>query len=252
MTTTRERDAPSASVKNAPAATESPRMACQFPVTPKRNVVPLLPLASMELPCADCSMPTIRTFGTFRAIASASSIVSVVVADCIVAMPRCAAPPGCTNRTSRSPTIDFTACSTERRVPSPVATVSMMLTMPMMSPSPINSERTLARRRLRLASVNAVDAPAISVRLRNAGERALGCLDYASIAEGHDTFGARGDRRVVRHEHDREPATMQVLEQRHDLPARIGIEVTSRLIRNEQRRLHHQRACDGNTLLLSS
>jgi hypothetical protein len=57
---------------------------------------------------------------------------------------------------------------------------------------------------------------------------------------------------LVRHHDDGVALLREFFEQRHDLGARLGIEVSSRFIREEDRRLVHQRSGDGHALALAA
>ena len=62
-----------------------------------------------------------------------------------------------------------------------------------------------------------------------------------------------GRFRIVRH-HDQRlyQLFVQALEQRHHLLRRMSVEIACRLIRDDDLRVRHDRACDGNALLLST
>src|SRR5690242_8432767 len=60
------------------------------------------------------------------------------------------------------------------------------------------------------------------------------------------------DLAVVRRHHHRGAARVDAQEQLHDLPRRCGVEVAGRLIRDDEPRRMHQRARDGDALLLAA
>src|SRR5690606_3116920 len=60
-----------------------------------------------------------------------------------------------------------------------------------------------------------------------------------AVPQGDDALGVCGDVVLVRDQHDRLPVAVQLLEQRHDLLARLAVQVARWLVRQQQRRLVH-------------
>ena len=60
------------------------------------------------------------------------------------------------------------------------------------------------------------------------------------------------DVRVVGDEHDRPAGRVELAEQGDDLGAGVAVEVAGRLVGEDQRRLRHERAGDGDALLLAA
>lgn len=56
----------------------------------------------------------------------------------------------------------------------------------------------------------------------------------------------------MRDENDRVSLFVQLVKQAHDVPARGAVEIARRLIREKKRWPGHDRACNGNSLLLPS
>src|SRR6185437_13420451 len=76
---------------------------------------------------------------------------------------------------------------------------------------------------------------------RDALARALVLFDFA-VAQADDAMGMRGDVRLVRHQNDRVAAFVQSRKERHDFLASSGIEIPGGLVRQQERRMIHQRA----------
>ena len=74
-----------------------------------------------------------------------------------------------------------------------------------------------------------------------------------AVAERDDAVGMRGQRGIVRHEHERAAERpVERDEQLDDLLARGGVQVAGRLVGQEQARLAADGARDGHALLLAS
>src|SRR5919201_6764846 len=74
-----------------------------------------------------------------------------------------------------------------------------------------------------------------------------------TVAERDGTRGVLRDIGLVRDEHDRDAALdVQPLEDAHHLDARPRIQIASRLVGEQQRRVVHQRARNRNALLLAA
>src|ERR1700760_897144 len=61
-----------------------------------------------------------------------------------------------------------------------------------------------------------------------------------------------GDIRFVRHQNNRIPPRLQLIEQGHDFVAGLRIEVSGRLVGQDDRWPINERACNGNALSLSA
>src|SRR6185503_1900277 len=77
-------------------------------------------------------------------------------------------------------------------------------------------------------------------------------IHYPSIAHAHHALRARGDTRIVGHEHDGLPARVKLLEHAEQRFAVRAVEVARGLVGEEQRRLGHERACDSSALHLAA
>src|SRR5689334_21925344 len=74
-----------------------------------------------------------------------------------------------------------------------------------------------------------------------------------ALVEMQDGLRALGRVRIVRDHDDRLLVLLvQALEQLQDLLARFAIEVAGRFVRQQQRRIAHERARDGDALLLAA
>src|SRR5436190_12538763 len=72
-----------------------------------------------------------------------------------------------------------------------------------------------------------------------------------TVAECDDARRVLGNVGLVRHEHDADAALdVQLLKDAHHLDAGARIEVAGRLVGEQQRRVVHERARDGDALLL--
>ena len=72
------------------------------------------------------------------------------------------------------------------------------------------------------------------------------------VAERDDAPGVLGDVRLVRDEDDRLPLVVQLLEDRHDLLGGLRVEVSRRLVGEEDRRIVHEAPRDRDALLLAA
>src|SRR6185312_1680807 len=77
-------------------------------------------------------------------------------------------------------------------------------------------------------------------------------LNDLAVAHVHDAPRRAGEALVVRHDHDGRSIGIQPAEERDDLLAGSCVQLTSRLIGEEQRRTIRERARDRDPLLLSS
>ena len=73
-----------------------------------------------------------------------------------------------------------------------------------------------------------------------------------AVADVDDAVSVHGDIVLVRDQYDGVALLVQALEQRHDFVAGRGIEVAGRLVRQQDRRIVHQRAGDGDALPLTA
>src|SRR6266540_4206394 len=74
----------------------------------------------------------------------------------------------------------------------------------------------------------------------------------ASVAHADGAFGERRERRVVGHHHDRLSSGVELHEQIHDRLRRFRVEVPGRLVGPYDGRVVHERAGDGDALLLAA
>src|SRR5690348_5481788 len=81
----------------------------------------------------------------------------------------------------------------------------------------------------------------------------------ASLVSGDDTVlvvnhavGILGDIVLVSHENDSVALALQPIEQGHNLDAGLGVEVAGGFVREDDGRLVHQSARDGDALSLST
>jgi hypothetical protein len=77
--------------------------------------------------------------------------------------------------------------------------------------------------------------------------------DNAPVAEADHAAGLRSNIRLVRDQHDGEPAfAVEALEDRHDLAAGLGVERPCRLVGQQHERLIYERPGNCDALLLSA
>ena len=74
----------------------------------------------------------------------------------------------------------------------------------------------------------------------------------AAVAHLDDALAVLRDVRLVRDQHDRDALIVQLLEERHDLDRHVAVEVSRRLVGEQQRRARHERARDRDALLLTA
>ena len=94
-------------------------------------------------------------------------------------------------------------------------------------------------------------------RLASIGARRSGSATASSLISRPSRkvrirAGVAGDVGLVRDEHDRDAGAVQVLEERHDLDARPGVERAGRLVGQDHDRVVDERARDGHALLLAA
>src|SRR5205814_3965566 len=77
-------------------------------------------------------------------------------------------------------------------------------------------------------------------------------LNNLSVDQRDSTLCACGDGGIVRHEEDRFAVTGQLFEDVDDVRAGLLIEISGRLVGQDQRRIVHQSAGDGDALALSA
>src|SRR6185436_14160344 len=75
--------------------------------------------------------------------------------------------------------------------------------------------------------------------------------DFA-ILQAHDALAVGGDIGLVRHDDDRLSVSVQLVEQGEDLDARLRIEITGRLVGEQDRRIRDERARDRDPLALTA
>ena len=71
------------------------------------------------------------------------------------------------------------------------------------------------------------------------------------IADADDTVGVIGDVTLVSDQNDRVSFRAKLIEKFHDLDTGLGIEVSGRLVCENDRRMVDERACDRDTLALA-
>src|ERR1051326_2232786 len=77
-------------------------------------------------------------------------------------------------------------------------------------------------------------------------------LDDDAVDDLDAALRARGDRRIVRDQNDRLVVRGELFEDVDDLGAGLGIEISRRLVGENQRRFIHERARDGDALALTT
>src|SRR5712692_1240154 len=82
--------------------------------------------------------------------------------------------------------------------------------------------------------------------------KAAASLDDPAVAELDHSVTVAGVHLGVRHLDDRGPFAVELLEQLHDLPALIGVQVSRRLVREDDLRARHHRARHRHQLLLAA
>src|SRR5215472_3507058 len=153
--------------------------------------------------------------------------------------------------------------------PWPRPTVAMTAPTPITMPSMVSSERILLRVSARIAifkiASKSITPPYVfrltslaNLTLANAsilvdggyglehvhGPRPVLHLIVVAdlaVAKYDDAFGKVGNVRFMRHQHDSQPAVIQVLEDLHDLDRGAAVQVAGRLIGEQDRRAIDQR-----------
>src|SRR6478752_7569477 len=73
-----------------------------------------------------------------------------------------------------------------------------------------------------------------------------------AVAQRQMARCAATDRRVVRHDQERDAVAIQLLDDLHDLGTGLRVEVAGRLVREQEARLHDDRAADRDALALAA
>ena len=159
--------------------------------------------------------------------------------------------------------------------PLPTATIATTEATPIMMPSAVRLERSLLRRNARRAIIAVSNER--STKFSNRGKHGQAsrafCSAWSSVARSSracarfsfrrvtddlpvahddDAFAIGGDVQFVRDHDDGDAGVVEFLEQPHDFDARAGVEIAGRLVGQHQFRLVHQRAGNGDALLLSA
>ena len=88
--------------------------------------------------------------------------------------------------------------------------------------------------------------------MRSSGRVLDALLDDAAVEQVDLSLGKTRIAGIVRHHADRRALTMQIAQQIHHRFAIGGIEVTGRLMLEQDRGRTRQRACDSDALLLTA
>src|SRR5262245_1247944 len=80
----------------------------------------------------------------------------------------------------------------------------------------------------------------------------LSSLDLAAVEQTNDSGRPRGEPRVMLHHDDRAATLIEIFEDAHDLVAHLAVQISRGLIREQDARLSHDRACDGDALPLAT
>src|SRR5262245_9568314 len=75
---------------------------------------------------------------------------------------------------------------------------------------------------------------------------------HETVAQLDRSSRARGDRMLVRHEHERVAGAVQLVEKREDLRAGGRVEVARRLVGKQELRLRDERTRDRDALALAA
>src|SRR5688572_16551424 len=146
-------------------------------------------------------------------------------------------------------------CSSMSAV-TPLPSVTMVITAatPMMMPSVVRKLLRMWRLISRNASSRVV--PNMSVRSRRFERlaRAMAALDSLdqAVLEVDDGLGELRHLGLVRNHQDGDPGLVELDEEFHDLERALGIEVAGRLVGEQDFGIGHQRAGDGDALLLAA
>ena len=73
-----------------------------------------------------------------------------------------------------------------------------------------------------------------------------------SVAQNDHAFREPRHVQLVRDHDNRDALLVELLKNAHDLDAGLAVQISRRLVREQQLRLVHERARDGNTLLLAA
>ena len=76
--------------------------------------------------------------------------------------------------------------------------------------------------------------------------------DDAPVSHDNIAFRKSGNIQLVSNHDDGDSLVVEFLKYAHDLDAGLAVEIAGRFICKEERRLVHQGACDGHTLLLAA
>lgn len=87
------------------------------------------------------------------------------------------------------------------------------------------------------------------IRRGDAGDFVRG--DFA-VADMDDSMGVAGDIRLVCHDDNGVSLGVELVHQRHDFSAGLGVEVASRFVRKNDGRIIDQRSRDGDALALTA
>ena len=88
---------------------------------------------------------------------------------------------------------------------------------------------------------------------RGGGEaRRLDDIDDLPVENVYLPLGTGGDGRIMRHHDDRGAFLMQLLDESHHAARHLGVEISRRLIGEQQSRRAGQRPGDGDALLLAA
>lgn len=272
-TTTRLRPSTSAWLKNVPDSGGVLRTSAnsgQVPITVALTL--RLPFLSWEFVCTTGARAATDSQPASR-MASASATVTLCLGP-----PRTRPPPKPPKEpltVSRFVPRLAMLCSTPAFTPVPTAVSATTDATPMMMPRVVRTERMTLPLRLRHAMRNTWIGPSPCLAERPCPARedratprtvaapwcelmpappqrmALVRRDQA-VANDHRALGVLGHVGLVGHEEDRRAGRVEVGEQRQDLVARGRVQVAGRLVRQQQRGLHGERAGDGRALLLAA
>ncbi len=74
----------------------------------------------------------------------------------------------------------------------------------------------------------------------------------AAVAQVNRPMGVNGDVGFMRDNHDGVTRLVELLEQRHDFGAGLGVEIAGRLVGQQDGRVVDERARDGDALALAA
>ena len=84
------------------------------------------------------------------------------------------------------------------------------------------------------------------------GRRLFGVADHAAVAEADEPRGEAGHIRLVGHDHDGGALAIEFLHERHQFERGAAVERAGRLVGEQHLGVVHQRAGDGDALLLAA